>query len=102
MSYLFFPLASENIDLTIETRHLHTCGLKFACGQDCPVADTPSLWDQILRSEFCIRRVVGYPISWHDSDFRCLPEASWLGGDCLCTCVTSVPVGQHFKILAMM
>lgn len=85
------------MDLAIET----TRGLKFARGQDRPVANVPSLWDKVLRSEFRIRLEVGCPVSWRDDDFQSLPEASRLGGDSLCTRMTSAPVGEHLSILAM-
>lgn len=98
-SYLLFPLVSENIDLKkLKITHSRTGGFQFACEQECPAAGTSQRQDQNLGSGFCIRLVVVYSISCCDSDFQ---PTSLLGGKCLHTCITSVPIGEHLKILTI-
>ena len=59
---------------------------------------TYRLKDQKLGSGFGVIRLVAYSISWYDSDFQ---PSSLPGGECLHTCITSVSICEHLKILTV-
>ena len=62
------------------------------------MAGTYRLKDQKRGSGFGVILVVAYSISWYDSDF----QPSFLpGGECLHTCITSVSICEHLKILTI-